>query len=612
MAANVSAWFDTSVATIEPNQEWSKQYTLFAGPKDPQVLDKYGLGSLLEYGWFGWVAKPLTLLLHTFYAVARNYGIAIVMLTVLVRSIMFPFSRRAAINAQKMQEVAPELKRINELYKDDWEKRTKATQEVYKKAKFNPMAGCMPLFIQLPIFIGLYRAVSLDIDLRQQPLIPGIDWCSNLAGPDMLLEWSSWMPDFIAGKGTGWFGPYLNLLPIFTITLFIIQQKVLMPKATDEQQQMTQTMMMYMTVFMGVLFFKVPAGLCIYFITSSTWSLVERQLVKRMLPKTTPNLAMAGTVPPKGLWSTSLHQKPRPPISLSKAPKVQFRPLDRNVPRNSRMSFHGSVGSKEKPRRTERRSQALFRSIQSQEAQELMRPGPIGLEDFFPRTRTIFKLARPLARIGPRFCIVPIRPRQELDGQRRLCPSSMPFDAQFTHRSHWVFELEGDRDEAFNLAHALCVHFGRTLGGDCHHRHFGGTFAPCRTASPRSSSPHAMHQQPQTNGLSHAQLRKQLQDLSDGQYRSARRYLDARRWLDVARQNLADAGANCTLQSGKSRDGNRCRYFHLTRTGPCRTYDSFIGFPMPLASRWWNSEPIQGRLPVEHLQRGKRNHFVQQ
>ncbi len=96
---------------------------------------------------------------------------------------MFPFSRRAAINAQKMQEVAPELKRINELYKDDWEKRTKATQEVYKKAKFNPMAGCMPLFIQLPIFIGLYRAVSLDIDLRQQPLIPGIDWCSNLLGP---------------------------------------------------------------------------------------------------------------------------------------------------------------------------------------------------------------------------------------------------------------------------------------------------------------------------------------------------------------------------------------------------------------------------------------------
>ncbi len=160
------------------------------------------------------------------------------------------------------------------------------------------------------------------------------------------------MPDFIAGKGTGWFGPYLNLLPIFTITLFIIQQKVLMPKATDEQQQMTQTMMMYMTVFMGVLFFKVPAGLCIYFITSSTWSLVERQLVKRMLPKTTPNLAMAGAAPARGPWSTFPHPNPRPLTSLSKAPKVRFRRLDRNVPRSSRTSFHGSVGSKVKPRRT--------------------------------------------------------------------------------------------------------------------------------------------------------------------------------------------------------------------------------------------------------------------
>ncbi len=286
LAANVSNWVETPVVTVAPNSEYRHRYLLFAGPKDPDLLAKHGLDSLLEYGWFGAVAKPLTWILHGFYAICRNYGIAIIMLTVLVRSLMFPLSRRAALNAQKMSELAPEMKRINDLYKDDWEKRTKASQELYKKAKFNPMAGCLPVFVQLPIFMGLYRAVSVDVQLRQQSLIPGLDWCNNLAGPDMLLQWSSWMPDFIAGKGTGWFGPYLNLLPIITVTLFIVQQKVLMPKATDEQQQMTQTMMMYMTVFMGVLFFKVPAGLCIYFITSSIWSLVERQLVKRMTPAT--------------------------------------------------------------------------------------------------------------------------------------------------------------------------------------------------------------------------------------------------------------------------------------------------------------------------------------
>jgi YidC/Oxa1 family membrane protein insertase len=264
----------------------ARRYQVFAGPKDSTLLETYGLTGSLYFGWpiFEWVAKPLSVILHTFYSAVRNYGIAIIMLTILVRSCMFPLSRRAAIMGQRMQEMQPEMKRINELYKDDMNKRGQEIQALYKKYKLNPMASCLPVFIQIPIFIGLYRCVSTDIALRQQPLIPGLGWCSNLAGPDMLASFPSWVPDFIAGKGTGWFGPYLNLLPIITITLFIIQQKVLMPKATDEQTRMTQQMMMVMTVFMGVLFFKVPAGLCIYFITSSIWSLVERRLIKKFTP----------------------------------------------------------------------------------------------------------------------------------------------------------------------------------------------------------------------------------------------------------------------------------------------------------------------------------------
>jgi YidC/Oxa1 family membrane protein insertase len=286
IGTNVSFWFDTGKETVAPRGELSRRYQVFAGPKDPTLLETYGLTGSLYFGWpiFEWVAKPLSVILHTFYSVVRNYGIAIIMLTILVRSCMFPLSRRAAIMGQRMQEMQPEMKRINELYKDDMNKRGQEIQALYKKYKLNPMASCLPVFIQIPIFIGLYRCVSTDIALRQQPLIPGLGWCSNLAGPDMLASFPSWMPDFIAGKGTGWFGPYLNLLPIITITLFIIQQKVLMPKATDEQTRMTQQMMMVMTVFMGVLFFKVPAGLCIYFITSSIWSLVERRLIKKFTP----------------------------------------------------------------------------------------------------------------------------------------------------------------------------------------------------------------------------------------------------------------------------------------------------------------------------------------
>ncbi|QDV27073.1 YidC/Oxa1 family insertase periplasmic-domain containing protein [Aureliella helgolandensis] len=294
-ATNVSFWIDSAESAIAAEGQISQRYQVFLGPKDTQVLADHGLDRAIEYGWFPWIAKPLSAILHFFYAIVRNYGLAIVMLTVMVRGLMFPLGRKAAMNAQRMQELQPELKRINELYKDNMEKRAKAMQELYAKHNFKPLAGCLPMFIQLPIFIGLYRCLSVDISLRQQPLIPGIEWCSNLAAPDQLLDWSSWMPAFFAERGVGWLGPYFNILPMVTVLLFIVQQKMLMPKATDDQTRMTQNMMQVMTIFMGVLFFKVPSGLCIYFITSSLWSLVERKLVKRMTPPTSPALLAAGT-----------------------------------------------------------------------------------------------------------------------------------------------------------------------------------------------------------------------------------------------------------------------------------------------------------------------------
>ncbi len=306
-ATNVSFWFDTESIVIPPGQSKSTHVRIFAGPKDPTILASYGLERFIEYGWFPMIAKPLSWVLQFFYGIVWNYGLAIIMLTVVVRACMFPLGRQAAINAQRMQELQPELKKINDLYKDNMEKRAKAMQELYAKHNFRPLSGCLPLFIQIPIFIGLYRCLSVDISLRQQALIPGIAWCSNLAGPDLLADWSSWMPQFFAGRGVGWLGPYFNILPVLTVVQFLVQQKMLMPKATDEQTQMTQTMMQYMTLFMGVLFFKVPSGLCIYFITSSLWSLAERQLVKRLVPPRPPGTSSLATSPasPAGSGTTS-------------------------------------------------------------------------------------------------------------------------------------------------------------------------------------------------------------------------------------------------------------------------------------------------------------------
>jgi YidC/Oxa1 family membrane protein insertase len=197
---------------------------------------------------------------------------------------MFPLSRKQAISAQKMQELQPEIKKIAEKYKNNLEARNKAQQELFKKHNYNPLGGCLLMFIQLPIFIGLYRSLMVDVELRQAPLIPGLRWCSNLAGPDMLFRWDSWMPGFLADE-TGWLGPYFNLLPVITIALFLWQQKMFMPPATDEQTAMQQKMIKYMMIFMGVMFFKVASGLCIYFIASSLWGIAERKLLPKTMAK---------------------------------------------------------------------------------------------------------------------------------------------------------------------------------------------------------------------------------------------------------------------------------------------------------------------------------------
>lgn len=284
-AVNTTFFLDSVVAEVPPGSSLRQELRLFAGPKKPEILEQYGLGDCIYYGWFASFAKILSGLLHVLDNVG-NYAVAIILLTVIVRGGMFPLSRKAAVNAQKMQELAPEMKKINERYKDDMQGKMKAQQELQQRVGFNPLAGCLPMFIQLPIFIGLYRALSVDIELRQAAVSGATDWASNLAAPDMFLFWGDWLWGYLSGRGTGWLGPYFNVLPFIVVVLFLTQQKLFMPPATDEQTAMQQKIMNIMTLMMGLFFFRVPAGLCIYFITSSLWGICERILVKKTLPTT--------------------------------------------------------------------------------------------------------------------------------------------------------------------------------------------------------------------------------------------------------------------------------------------------------------------------------------
>ncbi len=320
-AVNSTFYLDSVIAAVPSGASLRQDLKMFAGPKQPDLLAKHELGDCIYYGWFSGFAKLLAGLLHILSAVG-NYAVAIILLTVIVRGAMFPLSRKAAVNAQKMQELAPELKKINDQYKDDMEGKLKAQRELQQRVGFNPLAGCLPMFLQLPIFIGLYRALSVDIELRQAAFSGSTNWASNLAGPDMFAYWGDWLWDYLSGRGTGWLGPYFNILPVIVVVLFLAQQKMFMPPATDEQTAMTQKMMNIMTLMMGLFFFRVPAGLCIYFITSSLWGICERVLVKKTLPsgKHFDAAVLEGTAVPTAEKSQSLAERIRSQISKPEEP----------------------------------------------------------------------------------------------------------------------------------------------------------------------------------------------------------------------------------------------------------------------------------------------------
>jgi len=295
---NTSFRLRSTVRQLAADVTLRESFRVFVGPKRPSLLESYGLRGILYYGYFWWAARPMLWLLHFFHDhLVFNYGLAIILLTVVVRGCMFPLSRKQALGAQKMQEIQPELKRLKEKYKNDLQALGRAQRELFAKYNYNPWGGCLIVFLQLPIFVGLYRALMVDVELRGAALLSEkIRWASNLAGPDMLLDWSGWMPSFItSGVGLFGLGPYLNILPIVTVALFLWQQKKFMPPPADEQAALNMKIMQYMMIFMGLLFYKVASGLCIYFIASTLWSIAER----KFLPKLTPAALDQARVPGK-------------------------------------------------------------------------------------------------------------------------------------------------------------------------------------------------------------------------------------------------------------------------------------------------------------------------
>ncbi len=261
----ISFQIESVPAQVQPGQTVSHDYTLFAGPKRTALLQPYDAEGIIEYGWFGWISKIMLAILHFFHdTVYLPYGISIIMLTVMVRGAMYPISRKHALAAKKMKELQPKFEEIKKKHEGDKEKLAQAQMELMKESGF--FAGCLPMLLQIPIFIGLYQALSVSVDLRMAEFL----WIDNLASPDKLFTLPFSIP---------FLGNDFNLLPILTVGLFIAQQKMFSPPPANEEQALQQKMMSYMMIFIGFMFYRVPAGLCIYFIASSLWAIAERKIL---------------------------------------------------------------------------------------------------------------------------------------------------------------------------------------------------------------------------------------------------------------------------------------------------------------------------------------------
>jgi YidC/Oxa1 family membrane protein insertase len=321
----------TQETALKPGDELVHKYLLYNGPVKvsllgdggngqravaPEILDRYirrlHLNTLTDYQmphWFGenflwnmwtdlliYVTNLMHFVLFWLHRAIRNYGICVILLTVLVRGLMHPVSRKQARTSMKMQALAPELKKLQEKFKDDPQGKQRAMMDLYRKHGVHPMGSCWIIFLQMPVFLGLYYALQESIHFRLAQFL----WIKNLAAPDMLIRWGESIPWISQPADQGsllYLGPFFNLLPVLAVALMIVQQKFLMPPPTDEQQEMQQKMMKYMMVFMGIMFYKVASGLCIYFIASSLWGIIERKL----LPKTKPVAVSAdSSAPPTG------------------------------------------------------------------------------------------------------------------------------------------------------------------------------------------------------------------------------------------------------------------------------------------------------------------------
>jgi len=269
------AAFNSRMYEIGPGETIENRYLLYAGPLNEKEITAVSedMAGIVDYGFFGGVSKVLLKILRTFHRITRSWGLAIILLTVTINIILLPLTMKSFSSMQQMKQVQPHIQKLKELHKDNPQKLNKETMELYKKYNVNPLGGCLPMLLQMPIFISLYQGLMRSVELKGSAFL----WIKDLSKPDAVpLPWT--LPVL---------GASVNILPLLMVGMMLVQQKATQGSSaaamTDEQANQQKMMMFMFPLFFGFLFYKMPSGLVLYWLTNTILMTSEQFMMNRRM-----------------------------------------------------------------------------------------------------------------------------------------------------------------------------------------------------------------------------------------------------------------------------------------------------------------------------------------
>jgi YidC/Oxa1 family membrane protein insertase len=246
-----------------PGAQIGHLFHIYLGPQDLKTINniKPEWAGIIYYGTFDFIAQLLLQLLGFFYSLVHNWGWAIIILSLVVYFLLFPLSLKQMRSMKEMQLLQPKIEALRKEFKDNPQKLNKEIMELYKEHKVNPLGGCLPLLLQMPIFFALYQALIRSVALRGAHFL----WIKDLSSPDQLFTFKNSIPIL---------GNQVNILPILMAIGMFVQQKISTVKATGEAAQQQKMMSIIMPVMFGVIFYHMPSGLVLYWFVNSILMLV--------------------------------------------------------------------------------------------------------------------------------------------------------------------------------------------------------------------------------------------------------------------------------------------------------------------------------------------------